>query len=223
MEPNITRSFYLLSLNPQRGYYFNMGNEFQYGLPGAILCDLYYNQRITFENRKLVCINPTTTNYPFFDKAMQTIDKKQPVRVASLLTSMVFRNGFYKKQVIEILLNNKDIIRVRKKFLVFPYNRYFHLKKDERMALIRRLRDILLRNEQPNTEELLLLAMVHVCRVYRALSDQKNERKRMKENMKRIMKSGNIYTREFENIIELSKGVKRAIAAANARHNVAAT
>ncbi|MBN1925006.1 MAG: GPP34 family phosphoprotein [Prolixibacteraceae bacterium] len=223
MEPDITRSFYLISLNPKRGYYFIMGNEFQYGLPGAILCDLYYNQRIAFENRKLVCINPMPTNYPFFDRAMQTIEKKQPVSVASLLTTMVFRSGFYKKRIIEILLNNKDIVRVRKKFIGIPYNRYFHLKNDERMAQIRRLRDILLRNEKPNSKELLLLVLLHVCRLYHALSDQRVERKRMRETMKQIIKNGNSYTRDFENIIELSKGVRKAIVAANARHASAAS
>ncbi|MCF8360265.1 MAG: GPP34 family phosphoprotein [Prolixibacteraceae bacterium] len=223
MEPDITRKFYLLSLNPDKGYYYIMGAEFQYGLPGAILCDLYYNQRITFENRKLICINPTPTNYPFFDRALQTTEKKRSVRVASLLSSMAFRGGWYKKQVIAVLLNNKDITRVRRKFLGIGYNRYYHLKRDERMTLIRRLRDVLLRNEKPEVDELLLMSLIHVCRLYRALSDQKNERKRMRETMKRIMKNGNTYTKDFENIVELSKGIKRAIAAAHAAQTSAAS
>ena len=221
MEPKIAREYYLISINPKNGYYFNFGNEFGYGILGGILMDLYREKRIAFQDKRLVVVNPSPTNYPMFDKVIEIITKKGSIKVASLIGRMAFKGMFYRREMIELMLSNNDIIRVRKKFLGISYNRYFPTDRDFRMSLIRRVRDILLRNETPAPEELLLLALIHACQLYRALSDVREERRRMRMNMKILLKSGNNYSHDFDDIKELSSGIRKAIAAAQASHTAA--
>ena len=218
MEPKIVREFYLTALNPKNGYYYNLGTEFIYGVIGGILMDLYREQRITFQNRKLVMVNPSQTNYPIFDKALELVAKKEPVNVATLIGRMAFKGQFYKRETIGLLLANNDIFKVQKTFIGISYNRYFPADRDQKTAIIRRLRDILLRNETPVNEELLLLLLIHACQLYRALSDRRDERKRMRANMKILLRSGNQYSQDFEQMKELSSGIRRAIQAARASH-----
>ncbi|HPR32921.1 MAG TPA: GPP34 family phosphoprotein [Prolixibacteraceae bacterium] len=219
MEPNLARSFYLLSLNPKNGYYFNTGPEFQYGLTGSIVADLYFQQRVRIEKRTLYAVDPAPTNYSFFDRPLQTIEQKGGIRIASLLGRMGFRPGWYKKELIRVLLANGDLVQVPKKFLGIPYNRYFPGKSDERLAMIRRLRDILLRGEHPEGPELMLLSLVPVCRLYRAITERGAERKRARQNLKNLLKNGTQYSRQFGDIEALTKGIKGAIMAAHASHS----
>jgi hypothetical protein len=46
------------------------------------------------------------------------------------------------------------------------------------------IRDILLRNAQPTPDELLLLMVVHATRMFRPLSDIREERKTMRRKLK---------------------------------------
>lgn len=221
MEPKITREYYLISLNPENGRHFNLGNEFGFGVLGGILMDLYREKRIAFQNKRLVVVNPSPSNYPLFDKAIEIISRKAPIRVATLLSRMTFNSRFYRKETINLLLVNKDIIQIRKKFLGIPYHRNFPSDRDFRMSIIQRIRDILLRNQTPTSEEMLLLALIHTCSLYRALSDTRAERKLIRMNMKILLKSGTNYSPDYEDIKELSAGIRKAIATAHASHTVA--
>ena len=223
MEPKIARNFYLTALNPQNGYYYNFGSEFVYGLTAAIVLDLYREKRITLQNKKVIIVNPEATNYPVFDKVLELIGRKQPLSIAALIGRLAIRGQFYKKELIRLLELNKDLVRIRKSVIGISYNRYFPADHDYRMSVIRRMRDILLRNEEPSNEELLLLIILHACQLYRALSDIREERKRMRIRMKSILKGESCYTHDFENIKALSTGIQRAIQAAHATHTAASS
>lgn len=215
MEPKIVREFYLLSLNPKTGNYINIGAEFSYGILGSILMDLYRVGKIKFQSKSLVVVDPTITNYVIFDKTIDILKKRGSASVVNLLSRMGFKNISFKKETIKILLHNKDIALIRKTFLGIPYNRYFPVNQDLRKSLIKRIRDILLRNEKPLSDELLLLSLIHVCRLYRSLSDVRAERVFMKSNMKEILKNGTTYSSDFIQIKELQSGLRKAIMSAN--------
>ena len=221
MEPKIVREFYLLSLNPKNGYYFTYGNEFGYGILGGILMDLYREGLITFQNKKLVVVNPAATNYSIFDRPLEIVNRKGSIRVATLLGRMGIHRLFYKKEAIRLFMVNNDLIQIKKKFLGIPYNRYYPKDRDFKLSIVRRMRDLLLRNEHPTNDELLLLILIHSCRSYRALSAYREERKRMRLNMKQLLKNGSDYTQHFDQIKELSAGIRKAIMAANASRTAA--
>lgn len=218
MEPKIAREYYLIALNPKNGSYFSLGSDFGYGVLGGILMDLYQCNRIRFQNKKIILIDNSPTNYAIFDKAIELIGKRGPVRVSTLIARMAFKGRFYKNELIELLLSNKDILRVKKKFMIFSYNRYFPADREFRLSIVRRVRDILLRNETPLPNELLLLSLIYACQIYRALSDDRAERKHMRQSLKNIIKKGNNYSPDFENVKELSTGIRNAITAARATH-----
>lgn len=215
MEPKISREFYLLCLNPKNGYYFNFGNEFGYGLLGSLLLDLYKNGKIGIRQKKLVLIDAQRTNYQVFDKVIDLLEKKGPLSIPGVLYKMGFRSISLKKEFIQLMENNKDIFRQRKKFLGIPYSRYYPINSDIRTSIIRRIRDILLRGAQPSPDEMLLLPLIHTGRLYRALSDQRLERKFMRKKMKDLLKNPSFYS-NYDEVRLFHDGIRKVITASNA-------
>lgn len=217
MEPKITRDFFLLSLNPKNGYYFRIGNELNYGLLGGIVADLYREKRIAFREKSLVLVDPSVTNYPFFDKVIELIKRKGAISIWSLLSRMGMSFFFYKRELTNCFLQNNDLIKVIKRFLGIPYKRYYASDRDYRASVIRSVRDILLRNQQPTPDELLLLVLIYSTRMYRPLSDIREERKIMRRKLTELFKNGAANYANFDHINELQRGLHRAIQSANAR------
>lgn len=84
------------------------------------------------------------------------------------------------------------------------------------MNLIRSLRDILLRNETPQHDEMYLLSLIRVTRLMRALSDRIDERKAMRQRLKAILANGHNYFADYKHLEVLRNAIKRAIMAAYA-------
>lgn len=217
MEPKVVQDFFLLSINPKNGYYFNFGNEFTYGLMGALVLDLYRLEKINFQNKSVFLVDQSSTDYPFFNRAIELIKQKRTLlNVYGLISRIGFRYRIYKKEIVGSLLQNKIIIKVRKKFLFIPYNRYYPFDRDRRFSIIRRYRDILLRNEMPETDDLYLLSLIHATGLYKALSDQRAERKVMRTKMKLLLQKDRGFNQKHENIVMVAETLKRVIIAKNA-------
>ncbi|MFA9390294.1 MAG: GPP34 family phosphoprotein [Prolixibacteraceae bacterium] len=216
MDSKITQNYFLLSLNPQKGYYYNMGTEFSYGLLGAILMDLYKANRISLANRVVTIVDASPANARYFDRVLELLQQKRSMRIGSLISRMGFRANRYKQELAEQLIQEKLLIKVRKKFLFIPYNRYYPNDREQRMSIIRRLRDILLRKEQPLPEEMYLLSLIRITRLFRALSDRRDERSAMRQQLKLIMAHSSDFTNDHQNLEVLHNAIKRAIMAAHA-------
>lgn len=223
METKTIQDFFLLSINPKRGTYFNAGNEFLYGLMGAMVMDLYLAGEIGFKLKYITLNRQQTTGLVFFDRAIQFIAKrKYPIKVYGLISRLGFRSRSYKKEIIRNFLERNLIIRVRKKFLFIPYNRYFPADRDARLDLVRRMRDILLRNDTWSKDEFNLLVLIQATGLYRALSDQRAERKIMRQRMKILFK--NEKNKAIDpNLLLLGEVLRRSIISANAAQHAAAT
>lgn len=215
MEPKVTTDFFLLSIKPKNGYYYNAGNEFQYGLLGAIVMDLYRENRIAIENKTIFISNAEPTQMIFFDRILDLLYQKNTIRIESIFTRMGFRNERYKREVAAYLIQNKHIIKIRKKFLFIPYNRYYPANREQRMNIVRRMRDILLRKETPTPDDMYLLLLIKVTRLFKALSDRRDERKAIRQQLKVVLANGRNFFDGYENLETLSITVKRAIMAAN--------
>lgn len=178
--------------------------------------DLYREKRIALDNRMVHIVNASPTNYPFFDRILETLDRKKMLRINSMMTRMGYRNLRYKRLFASYLLDTNQIIRVKKRFLFIPYNRYYATDREKRMDLVRRFRDILLRNESPQHDDLYMLSMIRITRLFRALSDRRDERKVMRKRLKMILANGQHYFADYEHLAAITNAIKRAIMAANA-------
>lgn len=215
MEPKVSREFFILSLNPKSGYYHNFGNEFGYGLIGSVLMDLYRSGKISIRNKKLVVLDPTPTNYLLFDHILTIIAQKEEIAITRLLYKLGFKGQFTKRNLVKILIDNQDIVCVRKSFLGIPYKRYYTKSGEFKLSLIRRMRDILLRNEKPTMEEMYILPLIYLGRLFKALSDQREERKIMRKRLKVILKNEAYYGNNYNEMRLLQQSIRKVITASN--------
>lgn len=178
--------------------------------------DLYREKRIAMDNRMVHIVNASPTNYPFFDRILELLDRKKMIRINSLMTRMGYRNLRYKRLFTDYLVDTNHIIRVKKRFLFIPYNRYYASDREKRTDIIRHIRDILLRHETPKAEDMYLLSLIRITRLFRAFSDRRDERKAMRQHLKLILSNGQNYFADYEHLDAIKNAIKRAIMAANA-------
>jgi hypothetical protein len=219
MEPKITKDFYLLVIKPNRGTYYAYANYFQYGLIGTVLFDLHREGAIRLADSRLIATASANTGFLPFDRMLDIIAKRGRLKICSMLSRTSFRFRSLKKAIVAYLIDNKIVVPAKKHFLGIPYFRYFPADREKRMLLIRRLRDILLRNESPQPDEMYLLSLIHVTQIVRALSDQGAERRHMRRRLRELLRNGQPFHPQYSEIAEITKKIKWAIAAKNVAHN----
>ena len=180
-----------------------------------MIFDLYRTGKIAIREKKIVLIDSSSTNYLLFDNVITILQKNRALSPTRLLYKLGLKGNSSKKELVKILLKNGDIVQVRKRFLGIPYNRYFHKNSELRLSIIRRMRDILLRNERPSDDEMLLLILIKISRLYRALSDRRDERVHIRKQLKIILASKANY-KNYDDIKLLQQSIQRVITASNA-------
>lgn len=208
-------------LNPQRGVYHSYANDFKFGLLGASLFDLYHIGRFTFENKKLALSDKTPTSCAFLDRIIEKAARTRPLSVARFLGRLSMNFQAFKREMIRFLIDSRVIVPVRKQFLFIVYYRYFPYDSVTRQELIHRMRNVLLRNESPQENELFLILLIQVCNLYRPLSDQRAERKFMRRRAKTILSEIDRYSVDAEHLLLLHSGIRQAIITANVNRSAA--
>ncbi len=222
MEPKITVQLFLLMINPEKGYYHAYANYFSYGLLGAALMDLHREGIVVVQDNKIQLQTDSKTHLAFLDRFVDKLSKRKVMKTSTLLMNIAYKFPSFKKELTSHLIVHHKIVKIKKKFLFIPYYRYFPAEREERQALVRRLRDVLLRNEAPNLDELYLISLLPVCMLFKPLSNIREERKIMKKKATEICKEVDETGNKISDIVLLSSCIKKAIISANATRSAAA-
>lgn len=220
MKLTTASNYFLLALNPKKGYYYNIGNEFYFGLIGAFIMDLVREKQLSLSQNILSVANNSPIEQRFMQNIVEIVQKRGSTKVSPLISRLGFRNVKYKREFVNFLIDQQKIIRVRKRFLFIPYNLYYNSDREYRQAIIVHLRDILLRNNSPESDDGYLLTLISVTRLVRALSDQKDERKAIRKRLRLIIDNANQYFPNSEELNNIRKAIRQAIMAANAAKSV---
>ncbi len=188
MEFPILKQFFFLAINPKKARYILMGNQFKYGVLGAILMDLKETGIVRIDNKRVYYQGITESVPEFCTRPVKLLESKPQIRIYSFFNRLGFREYSIRKLILKYLAERKQIQMVQKKFLIFYYTRYVPYNPEERVELVKHLRDILLRGEQVSKNDLPILYLLKSCSMVRSLSDIRKERVYIRRKLRAILK-----------------------------------
>jgi len=216
MDLKLYEQFLLFSLDKIKGKFLVDSLALNYGLAGAILFQLSESEVIRFENKKLIYDFKKVTEDKILEDAIELFKKSKKLRsVKYWVNKLGSKSSFYKKQILNDLINRKIISIQKKKFLwIFTFTYYTDMAQ-----LKTKLVDIVLNFKKADLESVLLLSLIHSCKLTRILFPDKKDHKKANERLKVLTKDLEI----GEAVSQTIKEIQAAVIIASTSAVVAAT
>lgn len=214
MELTLKEKFMIIAYDPVKGN--NLATNFiGYGLAGAILMELAEKHKIRFREKRIELTNHQRTGDLLLDHALSIIGQaSRPIKLKSFLGKIQRKPKQFKKVLIDQLIEKRYLKEVRKHFLFIPYRVYPSANISVSNSLIKSLRRLILRNENLNDQDLIMLAgLAGACKFSGKFFKTKEERKKAKERIKVIVKESEVDTAIAETIREIQAAVLVTITA----------
>lgn len=184
--------FLIIAHRPEKGGFLTSQTFIQYGIAGAILLDLTLAERISIVDKKLFLKPGKALSSPMLDDVSTMISQSSnPRKVSYWVGKLATRYDRYKWQILEGL-EGKRILRIeRRKFLgLIPYRQSVFTETYTRASLVRQLKNEILSGRAADGELGALAGMVKACSMERVLSTDRDELKRLRQQLK-VMVSEN--------------------------------
>lgn len=203
MELNLIEKFVLLTLDPKKGKFLIDSLSLNYGIAGAILLEMSELNIINVEKKKLILIDAAFKNDKIIDGSIKLIGNSKKNRNIKYWINKIGNNSLGFKKLILDDLYHKGILKIEKSSYIWGlFNSYrypiMNIKPiDEQKNKLKR---IVLENEKPDLECLLLLSLMNSCKLTRILFISKKENKAANKRIKELTKN-----------IEISNSVSQAL------------
>jgi hypothetical protein len=225
MENRICDDFLILALNPRSGNYMIYGNQLTYGLLGALLMDLMSAGYLAIDNGRVIA--GETAGIPssqVLEKILLRIRANpRSLKVTAWIRKLGIRSGRYLKEVRAEMIEKGQIRGVRKKILFIPWSLWYPADPGYRKRLIFNIQSILLSGKEAGKEEAMLLGLIYATKLHKALSADRDKRKRLRKALVMYMKKSDVASGTEQIIREIqtavAAGVVASIAASNASHS----
>lgn len=222
MENRICDNFLILALNPRSGNYMIYGNQLTYGLLGALLMDLMTEGYLAVDNGRIVPGEKKgIPSSGVLEKILSKITgNTKSLKVTAWIRKLGIRAGRYLKEVRAEMIAAGLVKVVRKKILFIPWSLWYPADPGYRKRLVFRMQDILLNGKKAGKEEAMLLGLIYATKLHKALSADRDKRKRLRKALVMYMKKSDVASGTDQIIREIqtaiTAGVVASISASNA-------
>lgn len=187
---SISEKFFLLAHHPEKGRLLISGQQFSYGLAGAILLDLSLDGRIKTDDGRITLRPGNTPSDPVKSDIIRMMtESAKPRRTGYWVRSVAFRYSRYNKQ-IQTCLVGKRLLRIEEtRFLGFiPWRKTYLTESYTRNNLIRQLKNDILVYRTYSGETNALAGLIEACNLRRILSTDREELKVIRSQVKKMLK-----------------------------------
>ncbi|MEZ5001067.1 MAG: GPP34 family phosphoprotein [Bacteroidales bacterium] len=215
MNIRVSENFIILALNPRSGNYMIYGNYLNYGFLGAVLMDLALAGRIRIGDGRMSAIEEKgITGIHVHDRMYERLLKSsRPMKISYWIRRLAFNSGWYVREMRNMLVNNGVLRQERKRFLLIPYKLHYVSDLNRRKKLVLRLKEILLYNKPPDDDEGMLLGIIYASKLHKALSDESDERRKIRRALVKFMKEGHLAAGSDSVMREIQMAISSSIAA----------
>jgi hypothetical protein len=201
------------------------GNQLTYGLLGALLMDLMTTGYLAIDNGRIV--PGETTGMPssqVLEKILLKIRANpKSLKVTTWIRKLGIRSGRYLKEVRSEMIAKGQVTVVRKKILFIPWSLWYPADPGYRKKLIFNIQSILLSGKEAGKDEAMLLGLIYATKLHKALSVDRDKRKRLRKSLVMYMKKSDVAAGTEQIIREIqtavAAGVVASISASNASHS----
>ena len=213
METSITKQFIILSLHPEKGRILIQNTYFRYGLAGAVLMDFLNRGEISLENKR-VRTSFRRNGEVIHDLVADMMEKSsRPKRVSYWLGKISMKSRRIFRESINSMISACIIRHERRLFLnIMPYNRYFFYSQNTRNEIYEGLRNVLLHDRAPSTEQLMLIGLLKATRSSSILAKHREEKQPLRRMCDKVGKE-NVMSSEIDKAIrEMQSAIVSSIA-----------
>ena len=208
----LTEQLLLLSLDETTGKISSStAGYFAFGLGGALLFDLYFLQRIRFEEEKVVPVDLSPLNDPLLDFVMTELGKaNKPRKILEWIDGAnrkyyEIRDLLYARFQAQGILGRQETKKLRLfSFIIHPL-----LKPQVKMDLLIEIEKVLLDDAPPSEQMAVLLSLINETHLINSLFP-KEFRKAMKKKIEDISKS-NIIGKAIRDVIQMMTATFMAV------------
>jgi hypothetical protein len=223
MRLNIAEKFLILAHHPQKGRFSINGLQLKYGLVGALLLEMSVEKIVSVQDNRLVYRSAGIEKDQIIPEMSAEIRQSEKTRrIRSWISKFARRSRRYRRAIMQ-QLSDKRIIRIEyKKFLgIIPYQKSYLSDKSLRDELIRTARNNLLYRKDLNEENVAVLGMIQACGMYKIISTDRQELKKIRKELKEIIKESPIARIVAETIKQVQIAMMASIAASSATSSAA--
>jgi len=192
MELTLKQKFVILAYDPVKGHNL-ASNYIGYGIAGAILLELAGLKKINIDDNRIKLLDTHKTGDKLLDEAIAYLSSaSKPLRVKALISKIQAKPGRFKKPIVQDLVDKRYLRVDRKRFLIFPYNRYPSANPSYRKDLVEYIRRLVLRKDGSDNDIAMLTGLAGACRFAPKFFMTKEEKKKAKIRIKEIVKDSQI-------------------------------
>ncbi len=213
MELSTVERFLLLAHQPEKGRFLIAGTQLNYGIVGALLLEMSLEKRIALENERLILKDGRKIKDPVMADMADIIGSSAKERKIRYWLNKLFRKSNKYKWTILKEMDRKRLLRIeRRKFLgLIPYKLCYVVDSRLREKQIQHIRKAILHpsSVEVTNDDVLLMGLIEACKMHKIVASNKEELKRVRKELKEIIKDSPI----AEAMDETIKQVQGAIVA----------
>jgi hypothetical protein len=184
---SLAEELMLLALKDEKGsVIMSASTALPYGLAGALLLDLFFRQKITFNGKTVEVVDPAPTGDTLLDETLTLISGTEKHKTAKYWVQKIERKIKKLRDRIADQLVQKEILKPEEHRLlwVFQYQRYPTVNISPEMEIRQRIRNIVLLNHPPDDKDRALISLVKACSLVNEIfsgEERRQAKKRIKE------------------------------------------
>jgi hypothetical protein len=214
----IAEQLLLLGLHDEKGsVLFSASTALPYGLAGATILDLYFQDRIKFEDKNIQVVDHTPTGNDILDEVLDLLGNATKTRDVKYWVNRIHSKvKGLKHRLADRLVEQNVLAREEHRLLwVFNYNRYPTQNFAPEYDIRNSIRNIILYDEQPTEKEAALISLVKACELVNEIFS-KEERKLAKKKIKMMTEEDEIGKAVSLIVLEITVAITTAIVASSA-------
>ncbi len=210
---HLFEKFILISLDQKKGRFLIDSLSLNYGIAGAILLELSELNKIILQNKKLIVKDLELTNNVILDTCIKLINNSKKKRAAKFwLFKIGNKSSGFKKLILKELVENK-ILKINEETYLWGLVKNFKypiININEIEEITTKLKKIVVENEKPDIDGLLLLSLMNSCKLIRILFINKKEHKVARKRIEELTRNIEI----SEDVSQTLQEIQSAIVAA---------
>ena len=202
MELNTAERFLLLIMHPEKSRYLIPETRINPGLFGAILVDLAQEEKIEFQDKRII----TRSSYTKISQAHNLLLSKMAAskkrkRIKTWIARFAWNSRKYRHMILRDLALKGKIRLEDKKFLIFPYKSAYLIDINGRKSLLEGLKDLIMKNKTLDNESASILGIIDACKIHKVITPDKDTLKILKGNLQEMVKNDSV-SKEVQQVIQ---------------------
>ncbi len=213
---NIAEKFLLIAHHPEKGRFMISQLFIQYGIAGSILLDMTLEDRIDIADKKLILKTARDSADPIISEVTVLMTQSSKSRKAEYwVRRLATRYNKFKWQILQGLADKRVLRIEERKFLgLIPYRKSFLTESYTRINLIRQLKNEILAYRGAPGDLTALAGMVKACRMQKILSTDRDEQKRIREQLKKMLRESPVSDAVSQTIRQVQAAITASVTAA---------